>query len=87
MQERFAIYGGWTSFNPEYSSQMDAEFLQIYCLTKNESNQSEWNFQASNLSSELIKIRWLIDQLDRVIEKSDLLDKELEKIVNYQCAN
>ncbi len=87
MQERFAIYWGWTSFNPEYSSQMDAEFLQIYYLTKNENNQSEWNVQASNLSSELIKIRWLIDQLDRVIEKSDLLDKELEKIVNYQCAN
>ena len=61
--------------------------MQIYCLTKNENNQSEWNVQASNLSSELIKIRWLIDQLDRVIEKSDLLDKELEKIVNYQCAN
>lgn len=84
-QEWFYIYWEWSEYNPEYSLQVHNDFLQIYTWIKTEYEQSQWNAQSSDLSNELVKIRWLIDQLDGVIDISVLLQKQLEQIENYQA--
>lgn len=85
-QERFNIYGEDSEFEPEYLLDMDADISQIYCSIKTESEQSEWVAQASDLSLELIKIRWLIEQIGTLEEQAEKLEERLEKIANYQCA-
>ena len=41
---------------------------------------SQWDF-----SYELVKIRWLIDQVEAAANAASSLEKDLQKIADYQC--
>lgn len=85
-QEWFYIYGAGCEFNTEYSSNMDDDFLSIYESIMEGDNQIINSAQNSDLSRELIKIKWLIDQIQTVEDQSKPLEESLKKIADYQCA-
>ena len=70
------------SFSPELLSDISSSFGDVF----SDYNQSQENAMAWDLSSELIKIRWLLDQLDAVMKAAEKLQKILQEIVDYQCA-
>lgn len=86
-QEWFYIYGTWVEYNTQYSPNMGNDFKLIYDSINGEYEQSVDIAMSSDLSHELIKIRWLIEQLDVVEDQSVSLKDQLERIANYQCAN
>jgi hypothetical protein len=49
-------------------------------------NQIINSAQSSDLSRELIKIKWLIEQIQTVEDQSKKLEKSLKEIADYQCA-
>lgn len=85
-QEWFYIYGAGCEFNTEYSSNMDDDFLSIYESIMEGNNQIINSAQSSDLSRELIKINWLIDQIQSVENQSKVLEESLKQIADYQCA-
>lgn len=85
-QEWFYIYGAWCEFNTEYSSNMDDDFLSIYESIMEGDEQIMNSAQSSDLSRELIKIRWLIKQIDTLEGQSKKLEESLKQIADYQCA-
>jgi hypothetical protein len=53
---------------------MQDDFLQ------SQSTSSQWDF-----SYELVKIRWLIDQVEATSNAASSFEKSLQKIADYQC--
>jgi len=78
-------YWEWVRFNPNFSYDILGEFLSIYTWTIADYKQSQDSAIESDLSYELKKIRWLLDQVDTVINQAKLLEDDLQKISDYQC--
>jgi len=86
------IFWTWVTYNPEFSEKMYEEYQDIYKSTMNEFLLSQLNATASDLSEELSRIKWLVDQLDSASdaiwqESWKWLRKTLLDIANYQCTN
>ena len=65
---------------------MDDDFLSIYESIMEGDEQIMNSAQSSDLSRELIKIRWLIKQIDTLEGQSKNLEESLKQIADYQCA-
>jgi hypothetical protein len=48
---------------------------------------SQIEAMASDLSFELIKIKWLVDQVDSAMGMAGVLKRDLEELVGLQCIN
>ena len=81
------LYWNSVIYNSEYSLKMDNNFSDIFDSMMSNYNQSQQNASAWDLSYELIKIRWLVDQVEKVRDISAELEKTLKKIADYQCSN
>ena len=79
------IYWTWIKYNPEFKDDILNDFLFIYEWTMEDYKLSQQTAIESDFSYELKKIRWLVDQLDEVIDKAGSLEKNLQKISDYQC--
>ena len=84
--EWISIYWTGTTYNPEYSLEIEEDFYLDYGSIMEEIDQSMWDVESSDLSSELIKIKALIDQIDSVEKQSKNLKDSLKKVADYQCA-
>lgn len=78
-------YWEWVVFNPNFSYDILWDFLLIYTWTMVDYKQSQEAASESDFSYELKKIRWLLDQVDTVINQSKLVEDDLQKIADYQC--
>ena len=82
----YRVYSGESRYNPEFSNNMNGEFTVIF----DDINEQLWHSQraamASDLSYELTKFRWLVDQIKSAEIEADKLEKDLKKIADYQCS-
>ena len=78
-------FWSWEQFNPNFSYDILSDFLSIYTWIMADYKQSQESASESDLSYELKKIRWLLDQIDAVNNQSEILEKDLKKIADYQC--
>lgn len=86
VSEYIKTYWTGTTYNPEYSLEIEEDFCLDYGSIMEEIDQFMWNVESSDLSSELIKIKALIDQIDSVEKQSKNLKDSLKKVADYQCA-
>ena len=77
----------WTNenYNSEFNENIRNELLLLYDemqddFLQSQSTSSQWDF-----SYELVKIRWLIDQVEATSNAASSLEKSLQKIADYQC--
>ncbi len=82
----YRVYSGESRYNPEFSNSMNGEFTVIF----DDINEQLWHSQraamASDLSYELTKFRWLVDQIKSAEVEAGKLEKDLKKIADYQCS-
>ena len=83
---RYRIYSGESAYNPEFSYDMNYELLKIFSDVTDDFEHSERAAMASDLSYQLVKIKWLVDQVGAAMNWATELRKDLQDIVNYQCS-
>lgn len=83
----FELYGSWYTYSPEFKEDFRDSLVSIYSDTMTDYAQSQANAVAWDFSYQLIKIKWLLDEVDSVMSWSDGLQEYLEKIANFQCSN
>ena len=83
----FRYYSWESRYNPEFSLTMNTEFNWIFEDVMNSFDQSENAAMELDISYELVKFKWLVDQIDAVMKSADELEKHLQDIADYQCSN
>ena len=79
-------------YNPEFSFEGYAEYSDVYESVMYDFSISQLNASSSELWIELVKIKWLVDQVDKATDaiwgdNGKKLRKKLRDIVNYQCSS
>lgn len=82
----YRVYSGESRYNPEFSNSMNGEFTGVFHDINEQLGHSQRAAMASDLSYELIKFRWLVDQIKSAEVEADKLEKDLKKIADYQCS-
>lgn len=75
--------GSW--FNSHFMHDVDLAFSDIFYTTMWEFDFSQRTAIAWDISMELIKIKWLLDEIWSVSLEAKQLEEILKKISNYQC--
>ena len=86
-QAFFELYGSWYVYSPVFSEDLGESLWEIYWSTMDDYKQSQANAAAWDFSYQLIKIKWLLDEVDSVMSWSDGLQDYLQQIADYQCSN
>lgn len=79
-------YGVKSIYNSEFNAELNDALYRHFEDVISEFKQSQQNASAWDLSHELIKIKWLIDEVDGVIISAESLESNLKKISDYQCS-
>ena len=79
------MYGEWEIFSVDYSGWFNDTLVDLYTWMMSDYQQSYENAISSDISYELVMIKWLLDQIDTAREEMATLKKDLEDIANYQC--
>ena len=82
----YGVYGGKSSYNPEFSNSMNDEFIMVFEDITEQFWHSQRAAMASDLSYELVKIKWLVNQVDAAMSSAEKLEKHLQDIKDYQCS-
>ena len=80
------IYDGESRYNPEFSYGMNYEFYRIYSEITEQFENSQRAAMASDISYELFKFKWLVEQVNKAMKSASQLRKDLQDIVDYQCS-
>ncbi len=79
------FYWSKVEYNPSFSSELNANFENIFDEVMDQYWQSLENAIYSDISDLLPKGKWVLDQVNTSIENTNELKKTLQEIVNYQC--
>ena len=82
----YTTYSGKSSYNPEFSHSMNDDFVMIFDDIIEQYDHSSKVIISSDLSYELIKIKWLVNQVDAAMVSAKKLEWDLQKIADYQCS-
>ena len=85
-QAFFKLYGSWYTYSADFDSRFQEDLTDIYYSINSSIVQSQWNAIASDMSYQLIEIKWLLDTVDVAMEKNKELEKPLWEISDYQCS-
>ena len=81
----YVEYWTWSWFNSEFNYTLDGEMKSSFNEIMLEFNQAQRTAIAWDISMQLIKIKWLIDQIWAVSIEAEDLEWVLKKIADYQC--
>ena len=84
---RFKIYWMDESYNPDFSFEQNTEFTEIFETTMDEYEQAQENGIVTDISDIFVRGKWLLDQIDDTIKKTNNLERNLQKIEDVQCEN
>lgn len=83
-------------YNPEFSLELNNNFSKVFNEIMTQYQQSQENAVAADASSIFPMGKWIIDQINSTLDKKSStqtksktiedLNKDLEKIVDKQCA-
>ena len=79
------FYWSKVEYNPSFSSELNANFENIFDEVMDQYWQSLESAIYSDISDLLPKGKWVLDQVNTSIENTNELKKTLQEIVNYQC--
>ena len=82
----YKVYYGESRYNSEFSYGMDNEFSDIYHEITERYENSQRAAMASDISYELFKIKWLVNQVNTAMKSASQLRKDLQDIADYQCS-
>ena len=80
------IYSWESLYNPELSRNMNDEFTEIYADISEQFEHSQRAAMALDLSYELTKFKWLVEQVSAAMSTATELRKDLQDIADYQCS-
>lgn len=80
------MYGTSTVYDSEFSFALYDDFTSLYFDVMTDYTQSKDNAWSSDLSYELIKINWLIEEIKTVAGETSKLETNLRKVADYQCS-
>ena len=83
---RHRIYSGESLYNPEFSNGMNNEFTVIFDDVQEQYGHSQRAAMASDLTFELAKFKWLVEQISTAMKAAWELKDDLQAIVDYQCS-
>ena len=83
----YRLYSGATLYNTEFSRSINDSFFVVFDDVEEDYGSSQIEAMASDLSFELLKIKWLVDQVDAAMGMAGELKRDLEELVGLQCAN
>lgn len=83
----YKVYGDTSMYTQYFSNSINDSFESILTWTLEEYRQSQENAIGGDFSHELIKIKWLLDELTVVMNESEKLKKDLQNIADNQCVN
>lgn len=83
----YRLYSGASLYNTEFSRSINDSFFAVFDDVEEDFRSSQIETMASDLSFELIKIKWLVDQVDSAIGMAGVLKRDLEELVGLQCIN
>lgn len=81
------LYSGATLYNTEFSRSINDSFFMVFDDVEEDFSSSQIESMAADLTFELIKIKWLVDQVDEAMAAAASLKQHLEELVALQCAN
>lgn len=84
----FQVYWEGEPYNVEFITELANNLMSDYEQMVVEYNQAQWNAASSDLSPQLKKIRWLLEQVNTAIWSSDRekwLEYWLRKVADKQC--
>jgi len=85
-QIRYKIYWENTSYNPNFSIELNSDFLEDFWYIIDQYWQSQENAITSDLSDLFPKWKWLLDQIDTTIKNTNILEWNLQDIEDIQCS-
>ena len=80
------IYSWESLYNSEFSKVMNDEFVAVFEDVTEQFWHSQRAAMASDLSYELSKFKWLVEQINTAMKSADELRKDLQDIADYQCS-
>ncbi len=88
VSEWYKNYWSGTRYSPEFSVTLYSDFKDVYEETMVKYWQSLDNANNSNPSGLLpSKGKWILDQMDTIMESNGKLEEVLQKIVDKQCSS
>lgn len=85
-QAFFNLYGSWYTYSAEFDPAFLEELTEIYTSTNAAISQSQWDAIASDMSYQLIEIKWLLGEVDKAMEKAQGFKVPLQGIADSQCS-
>lgn len=82
----YRLYSGESTYNSEFSYGMNYEFSKTFNEVTEQLEHSQRAAMSSDLSYELTKFKWLVDQIDAAMKWAKELEKDLQDIADYQCS-
>lgn len=82
----YRMYSGESRYNSEFSRGMNEEFTMVFNDISEQFGHSQRAAMASDLSYELSKFKWLVDQVGAAMKEAKQLEKDLQDIADYQCS-
>ena len=85
-QAFFNLYGSWYTYSAEFDPAFLEELTEVYTSTNAAISQSQWDAIASDMSYQLIEIKWLLGEVDKAMEKAQGFKVPLQGIADFQCS-
>lgn len=82
----YRVYSGESVYNSEFSNSMNNEFVVIFGDVQEQYGHSQRAAMASDLTFELAKFKWLVEQISSAMKAAWELKDDLQAIVDYQCS-
>lgn len=85
-QQWYNMFWSGSNYNPQFSSELNSGFENIFEEVMNQYWQSLDNASSSDISDLVIKGGWLLNQVNKTMEKTDELKDVLQDIADKQCS-
>lgn len=85
-QQWYNMFWSGSNYNPKFSSELNSGFENIFEEVIDQYWQSLNNASSSDISDLVIKGRWLLDQVNETMRKTDELKGVLQDIADRQCS-
>ncbi len=85
--EWYKYYGNTPMYTQRFSSSLNDSFQWILTDNLEDFRQSQENAIGGDFSRELIKIKWLLNQIKAVMSASQTLKVDLQNVADNQCPN
>ena len=85
--EWYKYYGNTPMYTQRFSSSLNDSFQWILTENLEDFRQSQENAIGGDFSRELIKIKWLLNQIKAVMSASQTLKVDLQNVADNQCPN